>query len=45
MASHAFNARFRDELLNSRQFDSLLEFRVIIADWRIGYHWKRPHTA
>jgi len=41
----SFNSRFRDELLNGWQFDSLLEARVIIEDWRIDYNWKRPHTA
>jgi putative transposase len=35
----------RDELLNGWQFDSLLEARVIIEDWRIDYNWNRPHTA
>ena len=41
----SFNGKFRDELLNGWQFDSLLEARVIIEDWRIDYNWKRPHTA
>ena len=41
----SFNGRFRDELLNGWQFDSLLEARVIIEDWRTDYNWKRPHTA
>ena len=41
----SFNGKFRDELLNLWQFDSLLEARVIIEDWRIDYNWKRPHTA
>jgi len=31
----SFNSRFRDELLNLWQFDSLREARVIIEDWRI----------
>jgi transposase InsO family protein len=35
----------RDELLNSWQFDSLLEARVIIEDWRIDYNEHRPHSA
>ena len=33
-----FNGRLRDELLNGRQWDSLLEARVIIEDWRIDYN-------
>ena len=41
----SFNGKFRDELLNLWQFDSLLEARVIIENWRIDYNWKRPHTA
>ena len=38
-------ADYRDELLNSSRFDSLLEARVIIEDWRIDYNINRPHTA
>ncbi|WP_420451790.1 IS3 family transposase [Ilumatobacter sp.] len=41
----SFNSRLRDELLNLWQFDSLLEARVIIEDWRIDYNINRPHTA
>ena len=41
----SFNGRFRAELLNLWQFDSLREARVIIDDWRIDYNWQRPHTA
>ncbi len=41
----SFNGRFRDELLNGWQFDSLLEAKVIIEDWRIDYNKNRPHTA
>ncbi len=41
----SFNGRFRDELLNLWQFDSLLEARVIIEDWPIDYNVNRPHTA
>jgi putative transposase len=41
----SFNGRFRDELLDLWQFDSLLEARVIIEDWRIDYNVNRPHTA
>ena len=41
----SFNGRFRDELLNGWQFDSLLEARVLIEDWRIDYNVNRPHTA
>lgn len=41
----SFNGRLRDELLNLWQFDSLLEARVIIGDWRIDYNDNRPHSA
>ena len=41
----SFNGRLRDELLNGRQWDSLLEARVIIEDWRIDYNMNRPHSA
>jgi putative transposase len=41
----SFNGRLRDELLNSWRFDSLLEARVIIEDWRLDYNAERPHSA
>ena len=41
----SFNGRLRDELLNSWRFDSLLEARVIIEDWRGDYNANRPHSA
>ncbi len=41
----SFNGRMRDELLNLWQFDSLLEARVIIDDWRHDYNTNRPHSA
>ena len=41
----SFNGRLRDELLNSWRFDSLLEARVIIEDWRRDCNANRPHTA
>jgi putative transposase len=41
----SFNGRFRDELLNGWQFDSLLEAQVLIEDHRIDYNQNRPHTA
>lgn len=41
----SFNGRLRDELLNLWQFDSLLEARVIIQDWRIDYNTNRVHSA
>lgn len=41
----SFNGRFRDELLNLWQFDSLLEAQVLTEDWRIDYNTNRPHSA
>jgi putative transposase len=41
----SFNGRLRDELLNGQQFDSLLEAKVIIEDWRVDYNANRPHSA
>ena len=40
----SFNGRLRDELLNSWRFDSLLEARVIIEDWRLRLQREQtPH--
>jgi putative transposase len=41
----SFNGRFRDEFLNGRHLDSLLEAQVLIEDWRIDYNTNRPHSA
>ncbi len=41
----SFNGRLRDELLNAWRFDSLLEARVIIEDWRLDYNANRPHSG
>jgi putative transposase len=41
----SFNGRLRDELLNAWRFDSLLEAKVLIEDWRIDYNLNRPHSA
>jgi putative transposase len=41
----SFNARVRDELLNIEQFDSLLEAKVLIEDWRVDYNNLRPHSS
>ena len=41
----SFNGRLRDEFLNGWQFDSLLEAKVLIEDWRIDYNEQRPHSA
>jgi putative transposase len=41
----SFNGRLRDELLAIEQFDTLLEARVLIEDWRIEYNTRRPHSS
>jgi transposase InsO family protein len=41
----SFNGRLRDEFLNGQRFDSLLEARVLLEDWRIDYNINRPHSA
>jgi len=33
------------ESLNASRFDSLLETKVLIEDWRIDYNINRPHSA
>jgi putative transposase len=35
----------RDELLTIEQFDTLLEARVLVADWREECNTYRPHSA
>ena len=41
----SFNARFRDEFLNGKIFDSLPEAQILIEEWRKRYNTKRPHSA
>lgn len=41
----SFNGRFRDELLSTEQFDTLLEAKVLAEDWRIEYNTYRPHGS
>ena len=41
----SFDGRLRDELLNAWQFDSLLETRVHLGDWRIDDNCNRPDTT
>jgi putative transposase len=41
----SFNARLRDELLAVEQFDTILEAKVLVEDWRIDYNVKRPHSS
>ena len=41
----SFIGKLRDELLNGEIFDTLLEARVVIEDWRREYNQCRPHSA
>ena len=41
----AFNGRFRDECLNSHEFESLEDARMKIEAWRIDYNDYRPHSS
>jgi putative transposase len=41
----SFNSRVRDEHLNREEFASLLEARVLSAEWRRDYNEARPHSA
>ncbi len=41
----SFNGRLRDEFLNGQRFESLLEAKVLLEDWRIDYNINRPHSA
>jgi putative transposase len=37
--------RLRDELLAIEAFNTLMEARVLVEDWRIEYNTVRPHSA
>ena len=41
----SFGSRVRDEVLAVEVFDSLLEAKVVIEDWRITYNTIRPHSS
>ena len=41
----SFNGKLRDELLNVEIFDTLLEARVVIENWRRAYNRFRPHSS
>jgi putative transposase len=40
-----FNGTMRNEVLNGEEFDSILEARVVIADWLVTYNTVRPHRG
>ena len=41
----SFNGKLRDELLNGEIFDTILEAKIIIEQWRRYYNTKRPHSS
>ena len=41
----SFGGRLRDELLAVEAFNSLLEAKVLVEDWRIEDNTGRPHSA
>lgn len=41
----SFNGRLRDEYLNGQLFDSLLEAKVLLEDFRIDYNKNRAHSS
>jgi putative transposase len=41
----SYGSRVREELLSIEQFDSLLDARVLVDDWREEYNTYRPHSA
>ena len=41
----SFNGKLRDELLNMEVFNTLLEARVLIEQWRTHYNTVRPHSS
>ena len=41
----SFNGKLRDELLDREIFTTLIEAKVLIADWRREYNQVRPHSA
>ena len=41
----SFNARMRDELLNTTEFYTLHEATALVADLQMDYNWLRPHSS
>jgi len=41
----SFIGKFRDELLNREIFDTLVEAKVVIENWRREYNQFRPHSS
>lgn len=43
--AESFHSRVRDELSNVEEFVSLLEARVVGAEWKEEYNHRRPHSS
>lgn len=43
--SESFNSRFRDELLDREEFNSVPEAKALTEDHRLDYNHRRPHSA
>ena len=43
--AESFHSRLRDEFLGTEVFATLLEARVLGAEWRRAYNRERPHSA
>ena len=41
----SFGSRVRDEVLAVEAFDSLLEAKTVIEEWRNTYNHQRPHGS
>jgi transposase InsO family protein len=41
----SFNGKLRDELLNREVFDTLVEAKALVEDWRKEYNHVRPHSS
>jgi len=41
----SFNGKLRDELLNREIFNTLIEAKVLIEEWRREYNQVRPHSS
>ena len=41
----SFHDKFRDECLQREWFQSLLEAKVVIENWRLHYNSERPHSS
>lgn len=41
----SFNSKFRDELINLEEFETMREAEILIERWRNHYNTKRPHSS